>query len=297
MKEKLRCALNVARPPFLLLTLACLFPGMAIAWQQIGEISPLSLALLIIGALSAHISVNAINEYEDFRSGLDLLTERTPFNGGSGTLPGNPDLVGVVRVFGFVTLLLAIGCGLWLFLRVGREVLVLSLVGLLLILSYTRWINRLPLLCLIAPGVGFGLLMVNGAVLVLTGSFATEGFIVSLVMFFLVSGLLLLNQLPDIEADKQAGRNHLPICIGPKKSAAVFVGLLMAAYLTIVIGWYDGRLSVKTLLTCLTLPLAFLVAKGALAHASDIPRLLPTLGRNIVLTLSIPLLLGISLAI
>ena len=147
---KLQCILKVARPSFLLLTLVCLFPGLAIALQQNREINLLSLLLLITGALSAHIAVNAFNEYEDYRSGLDLLTERTPFNGGSGMLPANPELANMAWWFGMAMLLLATGCGLWLWQRVGSDVFILSLIGLLLILTYTRWINRLPLLCLIA---------------------------------------------------------------------------------------------------------------------------------------------------
>ena len=49
----------------------------------------LPLILALAGGLLAHISVNALNEYLDFTSGLDLTTLRTPFSGGSGTLPAN----------------------------------------------------------------------------------------------------------------------------------------------------------------------------------------------------------------
>ena len=45
----------------------------------------------MLGALCAHISVNAFNEYLDFKSGLDLKTTRPSFSGDSGTLPANPD--------------------------------------------------------------------------------------------------------------------------------------------------------------------------------------------------------------
>ena len=51
---------------------------------------------VFIGAISAHIGVNTFNEYADFKSGLDSLTRRTPFSGGSGSLPQNPALATAV---------------------------------------------------------------------------------------------------------------------------------------------------------------------------------------------------------
>jgi hypothetical protein len=51
--------------------------------------------LIFIGALFAHISVNTLNEYFDFKSGLDLTANKTPFSGGSGALPNTPDVAGV----------------------------------------------------------------------------------------------------------------------------------------------------------------------------------------------------------
>ncbi len=48
----------------------------------------LSWALLaLLGLLLAHVSVNVLNDYFDYRSGVDLKTQRTPFSGGSGILP------------------------------------------------------------------------------------------------------------------------------------------------------------------------------------------------------------------
>ena len=58
--------------------------------------------LIVIGAVSAHISVNMLNEYFDFKSGLDLKTEITAFSGGSGALPDNPEMAGTILIIGLV---------------------------------------------------------------------------------------------------------------------------------------------------------------------------------------------------
>src|SRR3972149_4971344 len=78
--------LMVIRAPFLPLALILAFLGTAIAWYE-GSFR-LSFALLAgIGLLLTHISVDVFNEYFDFKSGVDLKTQKTPFSGGSGALP------------------------------------------------------------------------------------------------------------------------------------------------------------------------------------------------------------------
>ncbi|MDH5182207.1 MAG: prenyltransferase, partial [Gammaproteobacteria bacterium] len=84
--------LGATRPPFLILTPACVFLGYATATLAAPQIDMMLFLLVLAGALCAHISVNAFNEYFDFKSGLDLHTTRTPFSGGSGSLPANPQM-------------------------------------------------------------------------------------------------------------------------------------------------------------------------------------------------------------
>ena len=82
--------------------------------------------------------------------------------------------------------------------------------------------------------------MVMGTNLVLSGENSWTAFIASLVPFFLVSDLLLLNQFPDVEADQTVGRRNLPIVIGRQISSLVYGAFLLAAYLTIIFGvWFE----------------------------------------------------------
>ncbi|MGR9073580.1 MAG: hypothetical protein ACU833_11000 [Gammaproteobacteria bacterium] len=52
-----------------------------------------------------HASIKLFNEYEDFGSKLDFLTQRTPFTGGSGTLIIAPELAAPVKLPDY-------GCGI-----------------------------------------------------------------------------------------------------------------------------------------------------------------------------------------
>ena len=200
--------LGPMRVPFLVLAPVCVFLGIGTAVWTGDDLNALYVILSLVGAIMAHISVNALNEYFDFRSLLDTKTKRTPFSGGSGTLPAKPEIAPYALWIGVVSLIITILIGVYFLSVYGLGLLPLGTLGVVLIVLYTVWITRLPLLCLFAPGLGFGPVMVVGTHYVLTGAYALEAWISSLVPFFLVSNLLLLNQFPDIEADQEVGRRH-----------------------------------------------------------------------------------------
>lgn len=283
------------RLPFLVLPPACVALGAGTAVWSGSEISWLHLVLAFLGAVCAHISVNALNEYDDFKSGLDFNTQRTPFSGGSGTLPQRPDKAHVALITGVITLATTALIGIYFVFVRGPWILPLGVLGLITIAAYTPWLTRSPLLCLIAPGLGFGPLMVMGTHFVLAGSYSWTAFVASLVPFFLVSDLLLLNQFPDVEADRGIGRNHFPIIIGRKASVGIYSIFLMGAYLSIVLGYLAGLLPLGSLVALVSIALAITTVRGAIRYANDIPKLIPYMGRNVVINIVTPVLLAISL--
>jgi 1,4-dihydroxy-2-naphthoate polyprenyltransferase len=280
---RLKSFLGQMRVPFLLLPPACVALGLGAAVWRGAKISFLDFALVLVGAVTAHISVNVFNEYSDFKSGLDRRTQRTPFSGGSGTLPAEPILERQALVTGIAALALTITIGIYFLMRWGLELLPLGALGIVLILSYTRWITRRPILCLLAPGLGFGVLMVIGTSFVLSGEYSWPAFVASLVPFFLVSDLLLLNQFPDVEADRTVGRRHLLIAAGRSVSSIVFAVFLALAYVTIVFGVVFGLLPHASLLGLITMVLAVPTAYGALRYADDIERLKPFMALNVAI--------------
>lgn len=295
MKGGIADLLAIARGPFLLLTPAVLFPAVAASYRLAGQL-PIDLLLLIfIAAMAAHVAVNALNEYQDFSSGLDLSTERTPFSGGSGTLPSKPWLANTAKWLFVVSFALMVVIGGYLVWRTGPEIFSLGLAGGLIILAYTRLINRMPLLCLVSPGIGFGLLMVNGTGLLLTGYFLASVQVVGWVVFFLVNALLLLNQLPDIEADRAAGRRHAPVLLGMIASVRIYGLLLLGAYGSLLLGWLIGVLPYTAMLAWLTLPLGLSVLRALWRGEVARDVLITALGKNVVLVLVTPVLLGVGL--
>ena len=285
--------IGTMRPNFLPLAVSCALLGMGVAIFSHGAVNPWYVVLAVIGAVAAHGCVNAINEYEDVKSGLDFRTQRTPFSGGSGTLIQDPTKAPIVMGTVIVTALIAAAIGVFFAVKVGWPILLIGAVGLLVIFLYTPVFNKIPFLCLLAPGFGFGTLIVVGAYYAFTGSINWTVVLASFVPFFLVSNLLLLNQFPDAGPDKTVGRKHYPILIGRKASAVIYAAFNVAAYLTIILGVVLGLFPIWTLLGLLTLFFAVPSTLNALKNPDDLPRLMPSMGQNVLANLVTPILMMI----
>jgi len=283
------------RLPFLILTPACVLVGVATAVYEGYPMDLYHLVMVFIGAIAAHISVNALNEYFDFKSGLDFKTIKTPFSGGSGTLPENPDMGHSALITGLISIGITSAVGIYFLYVRGFWLLPLGLVGIFIIMAYTKLITKNPIFCLIVPGLGFGPLMVMGTDFALTGSYSLTAFVASLVPFFLVSDLLLLNQFPDMEPDRAIGRKHIPIAIGRALSARVYEAFIFAAYLSVFFGSMLGYLPLTGMIALLSLVIAIPTTRGVKLHADDMPGLMPYMVKNVVINISTPVLLAIGI--
>jgi 1,4-dihydroxy-2-naphthoate octaprenyltransferase len=293
LNNNIKQLLGITRPPFLTLALSCVVLGIASATWSGGNPNVTQIVLVFIGGLAAHISVNAFNEYYDFKSGLDNRTRRTPFSGGSGTLPKNPGLARSALAIALTTLMITGLVGLYFLLIRSWLLLPLGLLGLLIVWAYTPLMTRSPILCLLAPGLGFGTFMVMGTFFSLTGEYTWTAFIASLVPFFLVSDLLLLNQFPDVEADQSIGRKHYPITMGKKSSSLIYGLFLLLAYLSIIVGVILGFLPVACLLGLLTIFLAVPAFLSAHRYYDRMDKLVPAMGFNVLINNLTPVLLAI----
>lgn len=292
--------LRSTRPPFLLLSMVMVLLGTALAYYR-GHASGAFvfdgalLAVLLLSAVMAHASVNLLNEYHDFKSGLDLLTTPTPFSGGSGALPANPGMVKWVGLAGWLALTGTLLLGALLIWLKGWKLLPLGVVGILLVVAYTPLITRWPWLCLIAPGLGFGPVMVLGSYFVWLGELNWQALAVSLIPFLLVNNLLLLNQFPDQVADKQVGRHNLLLHLGANAAAGVFVLFYALAFLLVLGLALFSELPMALLAAWLWLPLALKMVKTVSQQRQNTHKLAPALGMNVIINLLLPLTLALPL--
>jgi len=294
---KLKVWFFETRPQFLLLSVVLAFLGNSIACYEFKESGGAlhlnyNYALLaFVGLLLCHISVNVLNDYYDFRSGIDLEVKRTPFSGGSGILPASLLKPGQVFWFGLASFLLAVPIGVYFVIARGWLLLPLLLVAAGCTLLYT------PLLARVgwpewAPGVGLGALPVLGTYFVQTTAYTIPAIVASIPSGILVHNLLLLNEFPDAEADRKAGRKTMPIVLGKEKASIAYSALTIIVYLWIIGGVVARIMPIFCLIALLTLPLAIKAIQGA-RKPEDIDRLVPAMANNVLVVLLTQLLLGI----
>ncbi|KMQ76846.1 prenyltransferase [Marinobacter subterrani] len=289
--------MRAARPNFLILAPLCAGSGVALAWQQGTPPALLDTLLVLIGALLAHAAVNLLNEYEDFVSGLDLITCRTPFSGGSGALPEVPAAARRVLLAALGTLGLVVAIGVYFLWLRGLPMLVLGAAGVALVLTYTRWITRSPIVCLLAPGLGFGPVMILGSLIALGARIDVTGLTVSLISLLLTSELLLINQIPDAEADRQVGRRHLVITLGQPAAGRLVGVLLSGSYGVLGAAILADWLPLWTAIALAPTPAALWISLKLPAAVADPRQLNTLLGLNVAVLLATLALLicGLSL--
>ena len=290
--------LMIIRAPFLPLSIVVAFLGASIAWYESREAGAafdfnLGYALLAgVGILLAHISVDVLNEYFDYRSGIDLKTQRTPFSGGSGALPAGLVTPRQALYLGVGALVVIVPLGVFFVLtKEGWALLPLLLVAAALIVLYTPFILKMgwPEW---APGAGMGSLPVLGAYFVHAGTFDLAAIIAAIPSGILVHNLLLLNEFPDVEADATANRRTMPIFLGKRRASLVYSALTVLVYLWIIGGVVAGQMPPLSLLGLLTIPWAFKAIRGALQY-QDMAKLVPALASNVMVVLLTQLFMGV----
>jgi len=286
------------RPQFLILSIVLAFLGTAVAWYD-GDIILWYAILAGIGLTLTHASVNILNDYFDFRSGIDQAAKRTPFSGGSGILPAGLLTPRQVLWLGIISFVFAVPIGIYFVVVSGWPLLPLLLLAAFLIILYSPLILKRPWPEWSA-GIGLGALPILGMYFIQTSAYTFHAWIACVPSALLVHNLLLLNEFPDVEADKIANRRTVPIAFGKKKAAVFYSIVALSVYFWIIIwvaaGFFNWTstwvMPPWALLALLTLPLTIRGIKGALNN--DNPAIfMPGMASNVMTVLGTQLLLGV----
>jgi 1,4-dihydroxy-2-naphthoate octaprenyltransferase len=285
--------LGVIRAPFLILPVTLVASGAAAAAYD-GAFRWSRTLVALVGLVALHVAVNVLNEVSDMRTGIDLRTERTPFSGGSGTLPAGRMAEPTARWIGYGAFALGAACGIWFLYEVGWSLAPLFVVGAVCVLAYTDLLARL---CVgeCAAGLGLGALSVVGAAMVQGGTLGAAALAVSIPAFLMTFNLLLLNEFPDEVADRQGGRRNLVIVFGRKAAARLYAVAALLTPLSILAG--VAFTALPTVCTVGALPSLLLIPAFRWAFGNtERPLPLPALGANVIWNLSTNATLAAALA-
>jgi len=279
LQNKINIWANQVRAPFLLLPIVLTAIGGAVAHKE-GLFNGMTWILTTIGVTLAHVSVNLFNEHSDNQTGIDRLTNRTPFSGGSGNLQQGLTSLNQVLFLAIATLLIASAIGLYLAVLSSWMVVPIMVIGILSTVLYTSHLSRW-MLGEIAAGISLGSLVVIGAYLVQTQTVNTTIVLISIPPGILTALLLLLNEFPDARADRQGGRRHLVITLGWKKSAVLYSVAMVINYAILVLGVIFNLFPPLLLISLLTVPLALVAAKKAYKSRNRPKDRIPGLAANV----------------
>jgi 1,4-dihydroxy-2-naphthoate polyprenyltransferase len=231
--------------------------GIALAVNDSVLVTIPALAALL-SAILLQIGANLANDYFDFVKGADTQDRLGPTRAAASGLISLPALrLGMVGIFG-----LAAAIGLYLIHIGGWPILVVGLAAILAAVAYTG--GPLPYgyhgLGDVFVFLFFGFIAVSGTYYVQALRISSEVLWASIPAGTLVTAILVVNNLRDIETDRRAGKNTLAVYLGRRGTRMEYTLLLTVAYLVPLGLWMFSGWSPWTLLAWLTLPLALKLA-------------------------------------
>jgi len=248
----LRLWIIAARPRTLPAAIAPVLVGTALAGTE-GVFRPLAFVCALIGSVFIQIGTNLSNDYSDARRGADTEDRLGPVRvTAGGLMPPKQVLVGTYVAFG-----IAVAAGAYLIAIAGWQLLIVGAASILAGVLYTGGPRPYGY-----EGLGelfvflfFGVVAVVGSYYVQTEDLSWIAFALSVPVGLLVSAILVVNNVRDIETDRRAGKRTLAVRLGRERARVLFTVMLVVAFVVPVAVWLAGGLSAWLLLTLAAFPL------------------------------------------
>ncbi len=254
-----RIWLVAARPRTLPAAIAPVLVGTALAGTE-GIFHFFSFFAALIGALFIQVGTNLSNDYSDARRGADTEDRLGPVRVTAGGLvPPRQVLRATWLSFGVAVL-----AGIYLVAVAGWELLLVGAASILAGVLYTGGPRPYGYEGLGEPFVFlfFGLVAVAGSYFVQAKHLPWPAFALAVPVGLIAAGILVVNNVRDLETDRRAGKRTLAVRLGRERMRAVFAGMIYGAFLLAPLAWIFGSLSAWLLLPWLALPLAAPVVRA-----------------------------------
>lgn len=282
------------RIKFLLASIIAVTNGIAISYWKTGELDFVYALLTYFGIICLHISVDLLNDYWDFKRGIDTNTKRTKYSGGTGVIPENLINSKLIYCAGVIFLILGGLIGLYFVTIKGIIILILLIFAIISIYFYSTNI--------VNAGLGELFVAIKGSMIVL-GSYYIQSdqidltsIYVGIIIGLLSAVVLLVTSFPDYEADKKSGRRTLVIVMGKENSIKLFITIVTITYLMIIGGSIFNVLTIFSTIALLSLPFAFKAALK-LRRFNETSELVSSMANTIIYSRICGVLLALSFII
>jgi 1,4-dihydroxy-2-naphthoate octaprenyltransferase len=265
--------LRVIRVRFLLASVIAVLVGLALNWSQNGTIAYFDAILTFAGVLALHASVDLLNDYWDFKRGIDTKTTRTKMSGGTGVLPEGLLKPSSVYRAGVIFLIIGSLIGIYFVITYGILIAIILGFAILSIYFYSTKI--------VDSGLGEFFVGVKGSMIVIgtffiqSGEISLESILAGVVVGTLSSLVLFIASFPDHDADKSKGRKTLVIVVGKEKAKKIFWFFPLLAYSIILIGVSVNLFPLLSLICLLSFPLMIKSGLGLQKNYDSVNDLVP----------------------
>jgi len=258
--------LRAIRVKFLLASVIAVSLGLSLAWHSGHPIDILHAVLTFAGVISLHASVDLLNDYWDFKRGIDTKTKRTKMSGGTGVLPEGLLTPKSVYIVGIAFLILGAIIGIYFVIIFGITIgLILGFAILSVIFYSTKIVNwGLAEVFVTIKGT----LIIIGTYYIQSQSIDDFTILAGIVVGVLSSLVLFVTSIPDHDVDKEKGRRTLIIIFGKANAVKTFLIFPILAYGIIIYGVISGLFPIYSLIVLLAKP--FLIM--AILHLKDLEK-------------------------
>ncbi|MDQ2828581.1 MAG: 1,4-dihydroxy-2-naphthoate polyprenyltransferase [Chloroflexota bacterium] len=285
----LRVWFMAARPATLPAAVAPVLVGTAVAWRASHfRMAPFLAAL--VAAVLIQVGANFANDLFDFRKGADTAARLGPTRvTQSGMVSPRGVAYATALAFGLATLV-----GLYLVFVGGWPILLVGLASIAAAVAYTG--GPYPLgyhgLGDIFVFVFFGVVAVTGTYYVQALSLSVPALVASVPMGLLITAILVVNNVRDIDTDRVAGKHTTAVRLGRQGTRYYYLALIVLSYLAPLVLWLIGAASWLFWLPWLTAPLAYRLVRVVFTRVDG-----PALNKALKGTGMMQLLFGVLFAL
>lgn len=231
-------AFHATRPKFFPASALPVLVGTAWGVHASGQISLYVFVLALLATVCVHAASNVLNDVGDETIGTDRINEQRvyPYTGGSRFIQMGILTQSSMARLGVALLVIASVAGVALLIERGPVVLLFGLAGIALGVLYSLGPLKLSAIGLgeSSVAIAFGVLPVTGAAWLQGAGIDTALLLFSLPVSAWVAAILLINEVPDIEADGACGKGTLPVRLGLPATARLYFAINVTAFLIIV---------------------------------------------------------------
>tara|TARA_B100000519_G_C14232096_1_gene432917 strand:- start:241 stop:1107 length:867 start_codon:yes stop_codon:yes gene_type:complete len=217
-----------SRPKTMTAAIAPVLLGSALAYYE-GAFDIITFFVILIAACLIQIGTNLTNDLFDYIKGADNNNRLGPKRAMQAGLILEPEMKRAI----FIVFSLSICFGFYLALLGGWIIVGIGLLSILFAILYTGGPYPLAYNGLgdIFVFIFFGLIAVSGTYYLYTDYFSINSFILGSSAGCLATAILVVNNLRDVDNDKEYGKNTLAVYFGKKFTQFEYLLLMIIVYI------------------------------------------------------------------